>query len=65
MSGKNITNKNIVLIDTRNEYESNIGSFKTSIKVNSKNFREFPEWFRKNKSRFTNKKNSYVLHRRY
>ena len=53
---KFITNKNIVLIDTRNGYESNIGSFKKSIKVNSKNFREFPEWFRKNKSKFTNKK---------
>ena len=44
------------MIDTRNHYESSIGSFSSSIKVNSNNFREFPAWFDKNKKKFKNKK---------
>ena len=40
--------KNVVLIDTRNIYESRIGTFKGSILVNSSNFTEFPEWVKKN-----------------
>ena len=51
-----ITKKDVMLIDTRNHYESEIGTFKNSIKVNSKNFREFPKWFDENKKRFSNKK---------
>ncbi len=51
-----INSKNVIMIDTRNHYESNIGSFANSIKVNSNNFREFPEWFDKNKKKFENKK---------
>ena len=44
------------MIDTRNHYESSIGSFNKSLKVNSKNFREFPNWFDKNKNKFKDKK---------
>ena len=51
-----ISEKKVVLIDTRNHYESRIGSFKNSIKVNINNFREFPRWFEKNKEKFKNKK---------
>ena len=48
--------KDVIVIDTRNHYESKIGSFVSSIKVNSNNFREFPSWFEKNKKKFVNKK---------
>jgi len=48
--------EDVIVIDTRNHYESSIGSFTSSIKVNSKNFREFPSWFDKNKNKFENKK---------
>ena len=51
-----ISNKNVVLIDTRNIYESRIGTFKGSIPINSSNFTEFPEWVKKNKKLIKNKK---------
>ena len=48
---KLIADKNTVLVDTRNNYESKIGTFKDSILVNSSNFTEFPEWVKKNKKK--------------
>ena len=51
-----INYRDVIVIDTRNHYESSIGSFSSSIKVNSNNFREFPSWFDKNKNKFENKK---------
>lgn len=53
---KIINCQNVIMIDTRNHYESTIGSFASSVKVNSNNFREFPAWFDKNKKKFENKK---------
>ena len=34
-----------ILIDTRNDYEVAIGSFKGAIDPNTRSFREFPQWF--------------------
>ena len=62
---KIINDKNFVIIDTRNDYESEIGSFKNSVKANTKNFTEFPKWFKHNKKILNKKKNCNVLHRRY
>ena len=53
---KLIADKNTVLVDTRNDYESKIGTFKGSILVNSSNFTEFPEWVKNNKKKIKNKK---------
>ena len=53
---KLLTDKNTVLIDTRNNYESKIGTFKGSILVNSSNFTEFPKWVKKNEKKIKNKK---------
>jgi|TARA_B100000287_G_scaffold151228_1_gene143047 UPF0176 protein len=53
---KLISKKNVVLIDTRNIYESRIGTFKGSILVNSSNFTEFPKWVKKNEKKIKNKK---------
>jgi UPF0176 protein len=35
--------KEIVILDTRNDYEYKVGKFKNAIHLNIKNFREFPE----------------------
>ena len=53
---KLITDKQTILIDTRNNYESKIGTFKGSILVNSSNFTEFPKWVKKNEKKIKNKK---------
>lgn len=41
-----ISDPNTILIDTRNDYEYEIGTFKGAIDPRTKTFREFPEWFR-------------------
>ncbi len=41
-----INDNNYMIIDTRNDYEINIGSFKNSINPKTKSFREFPEYIR-------------------
>ncbi len=51
-----ISSKNVILLDTRNDYESKIGTFKGSTRVNSSNFTEFPSWVKENKKRIKNKK---------
>ena len=38
--------ENILLIDTRNDYEYSIGSFKNSINPKTQKFRDFPEWLK-------------------
>ena len=42
-----IQDKDTILIDTRNNYEYSIGTFKNSINPNTVKFREFPEWVKK------------------
>ena len=49
---KFISDPDSIIIDTRNDYESELGSFKTSVKTKTTNFREFPVWFEKNKKNF-------------
>ena len=39
--------ENILLIDTRNDYEYSIGSFKDSINPKTQKFRDFPKWLKK------------------
>ena len=44
---KIIDNKKYVIIDTRNNYEVSIGSFKNAINPKTKSFREFPKFIEK------------------
>lgn len=44
-----ISDPDVVLVDTRNDYEVGIGTFKGAIDPKTTNFREFPEWERNNK----------------
>ncbi|MFB0992815.1 MAG: rhodanese-related sulfurtransferase, partial [Rhodospirillales bacterium] len=39
-----ISDPNIIVVDTRNDYEVEIGTFKGSIDPQTTSFREFPEW---------------------
>ena len=50
-----ISKKDIITIDTRNDYEVRIGTFKGSINPKTKSFREFPDWWIKNKEKFAGK----------
>ena len=43
-----ISDPEVTVIDTRNDYESAIGSFKNAILPNTQSFREFPEYAKKN-----------------
>ncbi len=49
-----------ILIDTRNNYEYSIGTFKKSINPNTSKFREFPKWLEKKKFSNSDKKNKKV-----
>ncbi|MEP5155143.1 rhodanese-related sulfurtransferase [Planktotalea sp.] len=44
----------VVVIDTRNDYEVSIGTFEGAIDPKTKSFREFPAWWEDNKQRFAN-----------
>ncbi len=46
----------VVVIDTRNDYEVGIGSFRGAIDPKTKSFSEFPHWFRSNRSEFARSK---------
>lgn len=51
-----ISDPNVVLIDTRNDYEYEIGSFKNAINPETETFREFPEYVQNNHDPKVNKK---------
>lgn len=45
---KIISDPQVILIDTRNDYEVEIGTFKGAKNPNTKSFRQFPEYVKKN-----------------
>ncbi len=51
-----IASEDVVVIDTRNDYEIAIGTFEGAIDPGTKSFREFPAWWRANAGRFGNKR---------
>jgi UPF0176 protein len=51
-----IKDPDVILIDTRNDYEVEIGSFKGAINPDTSNFREFPAWVEDNRKKLENKK---------
>ena len=61
-----ISQKDVLVLDTRNTYEYSIGTFKNSIQPQTTNFREFPEWVEQLESSNNNNKDqkiANVLHR--
>ena len=51
-----ISDPDVVLIDTRNNYEYEIGSFKGAINPNTESFREFPTYTKDNLEQYRGKK---------
>lgn len=51
-----IRSDDVVVIDTRNDYEVAIGTFEGAIDPKTASFREFPAWWEENKERFHNKR---------
>lgn len=43
-----ISDPEVLLIDTRNDYEYQVGTFKNAINPNTESFREFPQYVREN-----------------
>ena len=57
-----INDPDVVLIDTRNNYEYEIGSFKGAINPNTETFREFPSFTKNTLEQYRDKENCYVLY---
>lgn len=51
-----ISDPEVAVIDTRNDYEVAIGTFEGAVDPETATFREFPEWWEANKERFHNKR---------
>ena len=51
-----IAREDVAVIDTRNDYEVGIGTFKGAVDPETESFGEFPEWWAANKHRFEGKK---------
>jgi len=51
-----IASDDVVVIDTRNDYEVAIGTFEGAVDPRTRSFREFPKWWKENRERFHNKR---------
>ncbi len=51
-----IADPGTVVIDTRNDYEVGLGTFRGAIDPETRTFSEFPGWWQANKARFTGKR---------
>ncbi len=51
-----ISDPEVLLVDTRNDYEVEIGTFKNAINPQTENFREFPEYVKNNLDKSKHKK---------
>lgn len=53
---KYLKRDDVVLIDTRNDYEVEMGTFKNAVNPYTRTFKEFPKWVADNKEKLENKK---------
>lgn len=53
---KLIQDPNVLVIDTRNDYEYDLGSFKNAVNPNTENFRDFPEYVKQDLIQHKDKK---------
>jgi len=51
-----ISEPDVAVIDTRNDYEVEIGTFRSAVDPGTPSFRDFPAWWQANKDRFHNKR---------
>ena len=55
-----ISRKDVILVDTRNNYEVEAGTYKGAVNPNTDTFKQFPKWAADNKELFENKKIAMV-----
>jgi UPF0176 protein len=48
-----ISDPNTIVIDTRNSYEVEVGTFRNAIDPETRSFRDFPAWFREHRASLT------------
>lgn len=53
---KEMQDNDTVILDTRNDYEYDLGHFRGAIRPDIRTFRELPKWIRKNKHRLEDKR---------
>src|SRR5690606_3750104 len=46
----------VAVIDTRNDYEIGLGTFRGAVDPGTRSFRDFPAWWEANRDRFHNKR---------
>jgi UPF0176 protein len=51
-----IQREDVVLVDTRNDYEVEIGTFRGAINPNTETFKQFPKWVEDNREKLVGKK---------
>ena len=51
-----ISAPDVAVIDTRNDYEVSLGTFRGAVDPGTTSFRDFPAWWQANKDRFHNKR---------
>lgn len=51
-----ITDPDVILIDTRNDYEVEIGTFEGAVNPDTQTFREFPDWVEANRDKLNKPK---------
>lgn len=51
-----ISAPDVVVIDTRNDYEVGLGTFAGAVDPDIRSFREFPEWWEQNRAQFQGKR---------
>ena len=56
-----ISDPEVLLVDTRNDYEVEIGTFKNALNPNTESFREFPEYVAQNLDKNKHKKVAMFL----
>lgn len=53
---KFITSPGVITIDTRNDYEVEVGTFKSAINPHTETFKQFPDWVKQNEALLQGKK---------
>lgn len=51
-----LLDEDTIVLDTRNDYEYDLGHFKGAIRPDIRNFRDLPDWVKENKEKFMDKK---------
>lgn len=53
---KFVTKQDVIVIDTRNDYEVEVGTFKSAINPHTETFKQFPSWVQENQELLRGKK---------